>query len=161
MAVQVHQLRHAVRILVGVPPGQQAVVGGAQRVDVAAGVHRFGLALLGAHEERRADHQAGLRQLLGRFRGRLGQAEVHDLDRAVGGPHEVGRLEVAVDQPGGVGGRDALAGVDHRLRRLEHRQGAVLLQPVAEAAAGDVLHDQEVRRSPPGRFRRWRRRWGG
>ena len=98
-------------------------------------VQRFGLALLGTHEEGGADHHAGLREVSAGARG-LGQPEVGDLDRTVRGPHEVGWLDVAVAQAGGVGGPDPLAGVDQRLRCLQHGQGLSLGQPVAQAAAG-------------------------
>ena len=91
----------------------------------------------------------------------LGQAEVRDLDRAVGGAHEVGRLDVAVDQAGGVGGADALAGVDQRLRRLQHRQRLIAGDAVGEAAAGDEFQHEVMRRSLLADFVDARRRWGG
>ena len=46
----------------------------------------------------------------------LGQPPVHDLDLAEGADHDVGRLQVAVDDAVGVGVADRLADL------LEHRQ---------------------------------------
>ena len=61
VTVQIHQLRHTIRVMERVLARQQRVVGGAKGVDVAARIQRPGLALLGTHEERRADDRAGLR----------------------------------------------------------------------------------------------------
>ena len=76
---------------------------------------------------------------------RLDQSEVeqlgHVVDAAPLGGEDVARLDVAVDQPGRVGLAQGVAGlaqqVDHPLRR--HR--AEPLDQLAEAHAGQVLHD--------------------
>src|SRR5437588_413861 len=60
MAMGVHELGDAIGTLKGILSGQKAVIGGPQRVYVATAIHRPGLTLLGAHEERRADDHAGL-----------------------------------------------------------------------------------------------------
>ena len=72
-----------------------------------------GVGLLGRHVRRRADDGAGVAQgLVGQAElGRLGHAEVDDLGRRSAvdlGDHDVGGLEVAVDDP-------LLVGVLHRL----------------------------------------------
>ena len=110
--------------------GEQAVIGSAKRIDVATCVERLGLALLRAHEERRADDEPGLCQSAVGVGGPLGQAEIHDLHGAVGGAQEVRGLDVAMDESGRVRCRNAFASVDHRPRRVEHAKRATLFQPV-------------------------------
>ena len=79
--------------------GHHLVEGGAQRVDVAAGVGVLGVAeLLGGHEVRCTQTAAGLGQVEVGV-GRLDQAEVGELGDAVGRDEDVVRLDVAMDQP--------------------------------------------------------------
>jgi hypothetical protein len=64
--------------------------------------------------ERRSWRESRVRSRSARpARGRLGagEAEVEDADAAVVADHDVGGLEVAVDQAGRVGGGEALAGL--------------------------------------------------
>ena len=70
------------------------------------------------------------------------EAEVGDLDDAVGADQDVARLEVAVDEPGAVRGREPGARLtDHREDlRGRARPG---LQPAVERVAGDELHREE------------------
>ena len=70
-------------LLVRVLSGQQAVVGRPEGVDITSVVQRCGFALFRTHEERRADHHAGLRQVPAGVGNGLGQPEVGDLDRAI------------------------------------------------------------------------------
>ena len=72
----------------------------------------------------------------------LGQPEVGDLGDAVGGQEHVGRLEVAVDDPGLMGGvngpgqgRHQLGGRNARLRRAR--------QPIVEVPAFEQLQRHE------------------
>ena len=146
VAVREHDLGDRGRFGVGALGGQQAVVGGAQRIEVAPGVERLGLALLGAHVGRRADDPAGLGQMAGAGGvGELGEAEVRDLDRPVGVAEQVRRLDVAVDQSGPVRRRQPSAGLDDRLGRRPPGDRAGLHQ-VGQAAAGDLLHHEVVHR---------------
>src|SRR5205085_882737 len=98
-------------------------------------------------EKRRADDDAGLREVPAGVGGGLGQAEVGDLDGAVGGTHEIGGLDVAMDQSGGVGSADAFARIDQGLGRLQHRKSVSTGKPVIQTAAGDILQDQVIDRS--------------
>ena len=93
-------------------PGQHFVEDDAQREDVAPAVHRDAPGLLGRHVIDRAhDHALGGHPRLGQgglggFRSgqnALGDAEVHDLGVALRRAHDVGRLEVAVDDALGMG----------------------------------------------------------
>ena len=70
------------------------------------------------------------------------EAEVHDAHRAVAADQHVLGLEVAVDEPGGVRGREPRAGGDEDVEDLA--QGARPLgQPLGERPALDELHRDE------------------
>ena len=75
----------------------------AERPDVGALIDGFASGLLGTHVRRRAEHHSGLRHRWRRERGgprsceiarveRFRQAEVQDLDRAIGPDLDVGGL---------------------------------------------------------------------
>src|SRR6185312_9827075 len=82
---------------------------GAEGALVGAGVERFAADLLRRHVPRRT-HQCPRRREAGGFKivggggEAAGDAEVENLDAAVGGEHDVLRLEVTVEDAGGVGG---------------------------------------------------------
>ena len=70
----------------------------------------------------------------------LGQAPVHDLDLAEGADHDVGRLQVAVDDAPAVGEADRLADL---LERLQQPRPVGGLHLVGQGLPGDELHGQE------------------
>ena len=74
-----------------------------------------------------------------------GQAEVHDLDllpRRVGvDDHQVGRLQVAVDDAAVVGGLQGFAQLAEQPADAGRREPAVPLQERVQVDAPDVLHD--------------------
>ena len=132
------------------PPRDHLVEEAGERVDVAARVDVAPRDLLGRHVERRADDLAGARQLLGAGDGGdFRQPEVDQLRRlahlAIGSEDDVGRLEIAMDDAGGVrrveppgqARRDVHRALDrHRLLAREHRR---------QRLARHVLHDEERR----------------
>jgi hypothetical protein len=69
----------------------------------------------------------------------VGQAEVHDAHAAVVVDHHVVGFEVAMDQAGGVGGRDAAGDVGEHAQSFGPARGTIL-RPRAEGLAGDELH---------------------
>ena len=69
-----------------------------------------------------------------------GEAEVEDLDEAAVGEHDVGGLEVAVEDAEGVGGGEAVGGLDAG-REDELEGGGAFGDELVEDLAGDVLHD--------------------
>ena len=85
-------------------------------------------------------------------RGVVGQAEVGDPDGPLVVEQQVRRLDVAVDDPLGMGVGQRLGDLDADPRRLAvvepgrraRRLPAALLQHGVEPAAGDVLHDVEM-----------------
>ncbi len=125
------------------PPRQHLVKDGAQRVDVGEGPDLPGAAagLLRCHVAGRADQVARLRPA-GRVVQVLGQAEVGDLGRAVGGEQDVGRLQIPVDDTALVGAMDRAGqkgrspgGVPGRLRTA--------VETLGQAVAGHELHREE------------------
>jgi hypothetical protein len=68
-----------------------------------------------------------------------GEAEVEDADAAVVADHDVGGLEVAVDEAGGVGGGEALAGLAEHGGELGEGP-ALALEPGVQGHAVDELH---------------------
>ena len=129
---QADRLHHRLA-LEGGTTGQDLVKDRAQRVDVGRRADVLGSShgLLGSHVAGRAHDVAGLGLVIVRFQP-LGQPEVGDLGCAVSGQEHVGRLEVAVDDPGlmrGVNGpgqgRHQLGGRDARLgcARQSSRRG--------------------------------------
>ena len=104
-------------------------------------IDRLAAGLLRGHVLRRAGDDAGLRQA-GVVR-RPRQAEVGDLDPldAVF-QQDVGRLDVAVDQPLGVRGGQAGGRLHADAEDLLQLQRPVAVEPLLERHARDVLHDQ-------------------
>jgi hypothetical protein len=84
--------------------------------------------------------------------GEGGHAEVEHDRLAVGSHHDVGRLDVAVNDPTGVrrvqgagGGLDELQGLAQLIRvgrRVRSASGAPLLEPLGQGLALDVLHGE-------------------
>ena len=70
------------------------------------------------------------------------EAEVHDPHLPGAGDHDVFALEVAVDQLGGVGGRQPAAGGHEDLEDLPPRPGGGV-QPVGDGVTVDELHGDE------------------
>ena len=52
----------------------------------------------------------------------LGQAEIEDLDAAIGADHDVGGLEIAVGDAGGVRGGHPVGNLHGDVEQLSHRQ---------------------------------------
>ena len=111
------------------------------REDVGAMVDRQAAHLLGRHVVEAADQRAGV----GDARvGELGDAEVEDLEPAAALlDHQVGRLDVAVDDVEGVGVGQAVAELLEQAQLAHHRGGLLAADPLRQRLAVDVLHGDE------------------
>ena len=77
--------------------------------------------------------------------GEPGQAEVEDLDLAAGRPHQVLRLDVAVDHPVLEGVLEPQRRLADVLARLADRQRPAAIDQPGQVGPLDELHDQHVR----------------
>ena len=99
----------------------------------------------GLKYDRRAHHRTGLGQV--RLGGRVhgpGDAEVGDLHLAVRSDQDVGRLDVAVGEPGLVGEAERSGDLARDLGSLLGGELLVRLEDLGEGAALHVLHGDEV-----------------
>ena len=132
------------------PPGEQLVHQAARGVQVTAGVHPLAARLLRGKVLRGADDLRGLGHRGLVVAHRPGDAEVHHLDVAVTGDHDVARLDVPVHDAGLV---TVIQRTEHAVDDLQcpfREQPVVGLQQVADGTAVHVLHD-DVRNGKTGR----------
>ena len=140
--VDVRQRDRHLRGAVEGPRAGQALVGDdAEGVDVGGGGDLHALRLLGGEVLGGADDHAGAGQR-GGVAG-LGDAEVGQLDHAVGPDHQVARLDVAVHDAGPVRGGQPVGGLAEDVQRPVDREPALVVQDRDERVALDELHDQE------------------
>jgi hypothetical protein len=112
-----------------------------ERVQVAAMVDLGGLRLLGAHVVRRPDDVARSGRALHVLV--LGDAEVHQPRDAVAVQHDVGRLQVAVDDAGVVDGLERVGDLDRDVEGLCCGQRSSFLHQPLQVHAVDELHRDE------------------
>ena len=143
---QVERLERG-RAFEGRPPRQALVEDRPQRVHVhrrADGAGPGG-GLLGGHVARRAQDGARARLAgVGVLDG-LGQAEVGDLGHAVGRQEDVGRLQVAVDDPAFVRRLERFRDLNADGDRLVQRDRPAR-DPIRQVLPADQFHRQEVDR---------------
>ena len=136
------------------PPARHHLVQDrAEREDVGPRIDPLALGLLRRHVGRRPDDHARLGAqgrchrgpgvAAGRRLHQLRQAKVEHLHQALPGDHDVGRLEIAVDDARGMRGAECLADLHGVFQGVGERQPAVLDQ-LRETLAGHELHDDEV-----------------
>ncbi len=152
--------RRSIRLLVGDHAGHRRLAGkertcggeiperGPERVDVGADIGTAGVeCLLGRHEVNRAEHLSGDGKLLAHRVAvvEAGQSQVEDPHPPFGVEHEVGRLDVAVDDAALVRVREAGGGLSHPLDDVVDRLRAGFLDELGERAALDEVHHEVVR----------------
>ncbi len=119
-------------------------------IDIGARVYLAAAELLGRHVGHGADDHVLPGQLVerlgcgvGRRREQLGQPEVQDLEPPVAGHHQVGRLEIAVDDAAFVRRRQGVGQGDGDLEDPRQRQ-PVSRDELRHRLALDQLHRQEM-----------------
>ncbi len=113
----------------------------AQTEKIGTRVGRFAHRLFGRHIERSAAHETGASEL--HIFGGAGQAEVGQLHAVVRRLEQnVARLDIAVNQPLGMRGREAMRGLHADAHDLAHRQRLFAVEPLLERFAGNELHHQ-------------------
>ena len=125
--------------------GQHLVTRRPEGIDVAAGVQRLALDLLGAHVQRRAHGhpRPGQIEAFG-VAGEAGETEIGDFDFAGVGEHDVFRLDVAVDDAFVGGLRQRRGGLPHDRQRPAQFRRPMPGEPLAEVQAADVFLDDVV-----------------
>ena len=122
---------------------EEFVEDGAQSVDVGGRSKQvlFPPGLLGSHVARRAEDLAGA-GMAGVVIEAFGEAEVGDLGSAVGGEHDVGRLEVAMNDAAFMGGVHGACERFDQLGGVPGRKGSVG-ELLGQAAARDEFHREK------------------
>ena len=136
---------HGGVFLVHACAGQQAKQRAAEAIDVAAGVGLAGVGgLLGRHVIDGAHHDAGVGQLLIGHLAivKAGQPHVEDFDDALFVEQQVGGLDVAMHDAGGVCTGQAAGGLQDVADGFGNRQGAIGLDEGREILPFDILHDE-------------------
>ena len=132
------------------PAGQHLEQDHPGRVQVGPAVDRVPAELVGGHVRRRppGDDHPGPGQPRRRQAGpagQVGQPEVHDLEVLVWGAgvdhHQVGRLQVPVDDPAGVGRLQGVAQAPGQPGGPVQPDPPDLLEELFEGGAGDELQD--------------------
>jgi len=137
------QPRRDLRLGVGVlaregrDPGQRLVEDAAERVDVGGRSHRPSTPLLGRHVLGGADHRVAAGGTA--VPQRLGETEVGE-EGALSLYEDVVRLDVAVDDAGGVGGVERFSDLAEQGDRPSRLQRPVAVDQLAQVAAGDQAH---------------------
>ena len=143
--------RHGVAALERVPARSHLVEQDSEREEVGARVDRESLGLLGRHVGHGAEQMPGARDAVGGEGlgarvdglGELGESEIEDLDAALAVEHHVGRFEVAVNDPIGVGAGERVGERDGDRQQLIERKAAGG-DGAREGAALDQLHGEKV-----------------
>ena len=129
--------------------GEALVKDGAERPDVATLVGRLAAKLFRRHVGKRPEQTAGL-SLGGIHDAR--DPEVHDFDGAIGGDHDVSRLDIAMNHPAAVSVIECAASLDEVAELLRQGQRQTRRDHLFEAFPLQVLHGDKRRAVRFGEF---------
>ena len=124
------------------PSGKHFIQHATCGIQVGTHVDAFAARLLGRQILRGADHALRLRHRGCGIVERAGDAEVHDLDHALLGNHDVAGLDVTVDDAHAVRILERVEHTHHHLFGVALAQSAVHFENVAQGLALDILHHQ-------------------
>ncbi len=122
--------------------GQHLVEHGPEGVDIGARVRDIAPELLGSDVLGGAQDRARVGEIPTAFG--LGDAEVGHQDATVVGQHDVGGLDVAMDDAGEVGGVQGVGHVGRDLHRPRRTERAVLLKVFPKGLAPHQFHHDRV-----------------
>src|SRR5579862_312892 len=125
----------------GLFTGDHFVEQNAERENVATAVHHFAFNLLGRHVTGRAHDVGGL--LNGAELQNFGGAEVGDFYRVIGSEHQVGGLDVAMNDVAVVGELQGAAGLFHDAENAGEREELTGIEEALKAFAFDEFHGDE------------------
>jgi hypothetical protein len=129
---------------VDVPLRQKREGGCADGVEVRLGIDHLAEHLLGRHERRRPDDAPARPSRRDRPLDQPRHAEIEHLEDSALGEKQVLRLDVAVNDPLGVSGRQDVEHLVHEPRDLARTQPVPApFPPVIERFALEQLHDEE------------------
>ncbi len=132
------------RGLVRQPAGHQLEADDAERVEVGGRAGGLAPRLLGRQVGRGAEHRADLRDV--RLLGGLGDAEVGELDHAVGVDEQVAGLDVAVHDAVAMRVVEPAAGLGEHVHGGARRHRPAVAQQLGARVPVDELHDDELAR---------------
>ena len=118
--------------------GEHLVEADTQTVDIALAGHSPSLGLLRAHIIGGADYAACDRKARGLYV--LGDAEVGEFDVACGVGHNVGRLDIAVDDPLGMGILERVCNRTSHIERVGHTELASQAEALFKRRAVHIFH---------------------
>src|SRR5579883_3052471 len=121
--------------------GEHFVEDDAEAVEVAALVGLLSSDLLGRSVKGGQKGLPGARHVLRSVHAR--DPEIHDLDDAAVGDHQVRRLDVAMNDPQTVGMGEPVKGLRENRKALAHGQMVPVREQLLEGAAADQLHHHE------------------
>ncbi len=121
--------------------GQKHVQHAAKAIEIAAGIDRPTLGLLGGHEFRRSQHAAHPRET--RVAEQVRDAEVGKLQHPFLGQQQVARLDVAMDHAAVVGVPQRPSNGDAELGHLAPGKDATPAKLFFQAASGHEFHGIE------------------
>ena len=112
------------------PAGGELVENAPCGVNIGAGVGGFAARLLGGEVLCRADHRRSLGHRRGRIRQGAGDAEVHHLHCSGVGDHDVGGLNVTVDNARFMAEMQSIADLGHHLGGFREPHLALVVDDV-------------------------------
>src|SRR5438876_3251902 len=133
------QRRGGIFAIEGHHAGEQFVEHDAAGKDIGAAIHHLGVDLLGRHVSDGADNLAGAGHGIV---ANAGDAEIHDLAIAVAQHHEIGGLDVAMDDAAAVRVSQAIAGLHDVSQLFYDGDLPVAGDDLIERLAVEELHHQ-------------------
>ncbi|MFY9725651.1 MAG: hypothetical protein WAJ87_09160, partial [Bryobacteraceae bacterium] len=138
-----HDVEHSgcgIRSFEWMVPAEQFIVNGAECPDVAPRVDFLAGELLRRHIKHAANQEPSLGEARRAVAREAGDSEIHHLNRSIVEHHDVGGLDVAMDDPVLMGALQALGGLRHDAHPFQQRQRTGRAYDVLKIVAFQVFH---------------------